>query len=137
MKLRCRESQNHINCRFVKAYRMPSRTDSPLDIAIIGAGLGGLSAAVALRRQGHRITVYERYDFAGEVGASLSAASNGSRFLEQWGVDVKAAKPVVLKKLIMHDWETGVIQNEYGLGDYKAKFGTVSLGFSLHSTICH
>lgn len=116
---------------------MPSRTDSPLDIAIIGAGLGGLSAAVALRRQGHRITVYERYDFAGEVGASLSAASNGSRFLEQWGVDVKAAKPVVLKKLIMHDWETGVIQNEYGLGDYKAKFGTVSLGFSLHSTICH
>lgn len=73
---------------------MPSRTDSPLDVAIIGAGLGGLSAAVALRRQGHQVTVYERYDFAGEVGASLSAASNGSRFLEQWGVDVKAAKPV-------------------------------------------
>ncbi|OOF91770.1 hypothetical protein ASPCADRAFT_9189 [Aspergillus carbonarius ITEM 5010] len=103
---------------------MPSRTDTPLDIAIIGAGLGGLSAAVALRRQGHRITVYERYDFAGEVGASLSAASNGSRFLEQWGVDVKAAKPVILKKLIMHDWTTGAVQNEYGLGDYKAKFGT-------------
>ena len=31
---------------------MPSRTDSPLQIAIIGAGLGGLGAAVALRRQG-------------------------------------------------------------------------------------
>lgn len=73
---------------------MPSRTDSRLDIAVVGAGLGGLSAAVALRRQGHAVTVYERYDFAGEVGASLSAASNGSRFLEQWGVDVKAAKPV-------------------------------------------
>jgi salicylate hydroxylase len=75
---------------------MPSRTDSPLQIAIIGAGLGGLGAAVALRRQGHAVTVYERYDFAGEVGASLSAASNGSRFLEEWGVDVKAAKPVGL-----------------------------------------
>ena len=73
---------------------MPSRTDSPLQVAIIGAGLGGLAAAVALRRQGHTVTVYERYDFAGEVGASLSAASNGSRFLEEWGVDVKAAKPV-------------------------------------------
>lgn len=73
---------------------MPSRTDSPLQIAIIGAGLGGLGAAVALRRQGHSVTVYERFDFAGEVGASLSAASNGSRFLEEWGVDVKAAKPV-------------------------------------------
>ncbi|OGM41341.1 salicylate hydroxylase [Aspergillus bombycis] len=103
---------------------MPSRTDSPLNIAIIGAGLGGLSAAVALRRQGHSVTVYERYDFAGEVGASLSAASNGSRFLEQWGVDVKAAKPVILKRLIMHDWSTGEVQSEYGLGDYKSKFGT-------------
>ncbi|BDD62862.1 hypothetical protein MAP00_007817 [Monascus purpureus] len=95
-----------------------------LQVAVIGAGLGGLSAAVALRRQGHHVTVYERYDFAGEVGASLSAASNGSRFLEQWGVDVKGAKPVILKKLIMHDWETGAVKNTYGLGDYKAKFGT-------------
>ncbi|KAF9894468.1 hypothetical protein FE257_007971 [Aspergillus nanangensis] len=103
---------------------MPSRTDSPLNVAVIGAGLGGLSAAVALRRQGHQVTVYERYDFAGEVGASLSAASNGSRFLESWGVDVKAAKPVILKKLIMHEWASGTVQNEYGLGDYKAKFGT-------------
>ncbi|KAB8205644.1 FAD binding domain protein [Aspergillus parasiticus SU-1] len=103
---------------------MPSRTDSPLNIAIIGAGLGGLSAAVALRRQGHLVTVYERYDFAGEVGASLSAASNGSRFLEQWGVDIKAAKPVILKRLIMHDWSTGEVKSEYGLGDYKSKFGT-------------
>lgn len=105
---------------------MTSRPATPLNIAIVGAGLGGLSAAVALRRQGHSVTVYERYDFAGEVGASLSAASNGSRFLEQWGVDVQAAKPVVLKKLIMHDWSSGAVQSEYGLGDYKARFGTVN-----------
>ncbi|KAJ5689845.1 hypothetical protein N7462_004237 [Penicillium macrosclerotiorum] len=103
---------------------MPSRTDSPLQAAIIGAGLGGLAAAVALRRQGHAVTVYERYDFAGEVGASLSAASNGSRFLEEWGVDVKAAKPVILKQLIMHNWSNGEVQSTYPLGDYKSKFGT-------------
>ncbi|KAJ5212779.1 uncharacterized protein N7498_004425 [Penicillium cinerascens] len=103
---------------------MPSRTDSPLQVAVIGAGLGGLAAAVALRRQGHAVTVYERYDFAGEVGASLSAASNGSRFLEEWGVDVKAAKPVILKQLIMHNWSDGEVQSTYPLGDYKSKFGT-------------
>ncbi|KAJ5569367.1 hypothetical protein N7450_011853 [Penicillium hetheringtonii] len=123
---------------------MPSRTDMPLQVAVIGAGLGGLGAAVALRRQGHSVTVYERYDFAGEVGASLSAASNGSRFLEEWGVDVKAAKPVseemnietrrnkinwkvskvILKQLIMHNWEDGEVQSTYPLGDYKSKFGT-------------
>ncbi|CAI7660361.1 unnamed protein product [Penicillium bialowiezense] len=103
---------------------MPARTDSPLQIAIIGAGLGGLAAAVSLRRQGHSVTVYERYNFAGEVGASLSAASNGSRFLEEWGVDVKGAKPVILKQLIMHDWSNGEVQSRYPLGDYKSKFGT-------------
>lgn len=25
----------------------------------------------------------------------------------------------------MHDWSNGEVQNEYGLGDYKARFGTV------------
>ncbi|CAG8238868.1 unnamed protein product [Penicillium salamii] len=103
---------------------MPARTDSPLQVAIIGAGLGGLATAVSLRRQGHSVTVYERYDFAGEVGASLSAASNGSRFLEEWGVDVEAAKPVILKRLIMHDWSNGEVKSTYPLGDYKSKFGT-------------
>ncbi|GAB7356232.1 hypothetical protein MBLNU459_g7051t1 [Dothideomycetes sp. NU459] len=103
---------------------MPARTDESLNVAIIGAGLGGLSAAVALRRQGHAVTVYERYDFANEVGASLSTASNGSKFLEQWGVDIPSAKPVILKKLIMHEWESGTVKSSYELGDYKAKFGT-------------
>ncbi|OBT71041.1 hypothetical protein VF21_10624 [Pseudogymnoascus sp. 05NY08] len=94
------------------------------NIAIIGSGLGGLGAAVSLRRQGHNVTVYERYDFGGEVGASLSVASNGSKFLEEWDVDIKGAKPVILRSLIMHDWGTGEVLNTYDLGDYRAKFGT-------------
>lgn len=98
--------------------------DTSLNIAIIGAGLGGLSAALAIRQQGHDVTIYERRDFGGEVGASLSCASNGSRFLQEWGIDIAAAKPVVLKSLIMHDWTTGNVQKTYGLGDYRAKFGT-------------
>lgn len=73
---------------------MGSTSADPLNVAVIGAGLGGLAAALSLRRQGHNVTVYERYDFAGEVGASLSTASNGSRWLEKWGVNIEAAKPV-------------------------------------------
>jgi salicylate hydroxylase len=95
-----------------------------LNIAIIGSGLGGLSAAVALRRQGHSVSIYERYDFGGEVGASLSVASNGSRLLQEWDVDIRAAKPVILRSLIMHDWESGDVTSTYDLGDYRARFGT-------------
>ncbi|KPM41845.1 hypothetical protein AK830_g4720 [Neonectria ditissima] len=97
---------------------------APLSIAIIGSGLGGLSAAISLRRAGHRVTLYERYDFGGEVGASLSVASNGSRFLQEWDIDIPAARPVVLKKLIRHRWETGEVQDVYPLGDYRERFGT-------------
>ncbi|KZZ95545.1 Aromatic-ring hydroxylase-like protein [Moelleriella libera RCEF 2490] len=107
---------------------MSSSTDirchRPYDIAIIGSGLGGLSAAISLRRAGHHVTIYERYDFGGEVGASLSCASNGSRYLEEWGVDIAKAKPVVLKTLIRHDWKTGKVFGTYPLGDYRQKFGT-------------
>ncbi|KAF2086437.1 FAD/NAD(P)-binding domain-containing protein [Saccharata proteae CBS 121410] len=87
---------------------MPHFTSSPLDVAIVGAGQGSLSAAITLRRAGHNVTMYERCDFANEVGASLSSASDGSRFLHKWGVDVASAKPV----------------GEYPLGDYKANIDT-------------
>lgn len=97
----------------------------PLNIAVVGSGLGGLCAALSLRRAGHQVTLYEQYDFAGEVGASLSIASNGSRWISQWGVDIPSIKPVTLEKLVMHDWETGNVKNMYGLGDYKANFGSV------------
>ncbi|WXC64775.1 hypothetical protein SNK03_010587 [Fusarium graminearum] len=103
---------------------MPGRTESSLSIGIIGSGLGGLSAAIALRRAGHNVTLYERYDFGGEVGASLSVASNGSRFLEEWNVDIPAAKPVILRNLIRHEYSSGEVQGIYPLGDYRQRFGT-------------
>ncbi|RBR13297.1 uncharacterized protein FIESC28_08263 [Fusarium coffeatum] len=103
---------------------MPGRTDASLSIGIVGSGLGGLSAAIALRRAGHNVTLYERYDFGGEVGASLSVASNGSRFLEEWDIDIPAAKPVILRNLIRHEYSTGEEQGTYPLGDYRQRFGT-------------
>ena len=71
-----------------------------LNIAIVGGGIGGLAAAISLRRAGHSVTIYERADFAGEKGASVSCAANGTRWLEEWGVDVQKGDPVHLKKLI-------------------------------------
>jgi salicylate hydroxylase len=48
-----------------------------LRIAIVGAGIGGLTAAAALRQQGgFEVTVYERAAQLGEVGAGLQVAPN-------------------------------------------------------------
>lgn len=70
-----------------------------LNVVVIGGGLGGLSAAISLRRAGHAITIYERYDFAGEIGAGISLPSNGSKWLRKWGVDIEAGRPVVMPNL--------------------------------------
>ncbi|KXJ90067.1 putative salicylate hydroxylase [Microdochium bolleyi] len=96
-----------------------------LDIAIVGGGIGGLAAAVSLRRQGHSVTIYERADFVGEVGASISCAANGTRWLEEWKVNIPMGDPVVLKNLISRDWKTGEPINVYSLADYKERWGYV------------
>ena len=96
-----------------------------LDIAVVGGGIGGMSVATALRRAGHLVSIYERNDFAGEVGASVSCAANGTRWLHEWNVDVQKGDPVVLKKLINRDWKTGEPVSVYDLDDYEEKWGFV------------
>lgn len=107
---------------------MPEKVDTrefrPLKVAIIGGGIGGMSAAVALRRAGHICSVYERRDFDVEVGASLSCAANGNRWLHEWGVDVQAGRPVDLQHLLMRDWHTGEVRNDYDLSGYAKEWGT-------------
>lgn len=94
-----------------------------LDIGVVGGGVGGMCVATALRRAGHKVTIYERNDFAGEVGASISCAANGTRWLEEWGVNIEMGDPVLLKKLISRDWYTGDPYSVYDLADYKEKWG--------------
>jgi salicylate hydroxylase len=96
-----------------------------LNVGVIGGGIGGMSVAIALRRAGHDVTIYEKSDFAGEVGASVSCAANGTRWLHEWEVDVAKGDPVILKKLINRDWKTGEPVSVYDLEDYEKRWGYV------------
>jgi 2-polyprenyl-6-methoxyphenol hydroxylase-like FAD-dependent oxidoreductase len=62
--------------------------------AIVGAGIGGLAAGVALRQAGWEPTVYEAAPEVRAVGAGLSIWPNGVRALRQLGLgDLAAAAP--------------------------------------------
>jgi 2-polyprenyl-6-methoxyphenol hydroxylase-like FAD-dependent oxidoreductase len=56
---------------------------------IVGAGIGGLAASVALRRVGVETLIVERVAAIREVGAGLSIWSNAMNALRELGVEVK------------------------------------------------
>jgi salicylate hydroxylase len=57
-----------------------------LRAVIVGGGIGGTAAAVALARAGIDVRVYEQAQQLAEVGAGVSLAPNGLRMLEKLGV---------------------------------------------------
>ena len=53
---------------------------------IVGAGIGGLSAGIALRKAGWDIRIFERYPSPGELGFGLGLAPNAMAALHELGV---------------------------------------------------
>ncbi|WP_328602281.1 FAD-dependent monooxygenase [Nocardia terrae] len=53
---------------------------------VVGGGIGGLAAAIALIRRGWRVEVLERASEIGEVGSGISLWANGIRALDALGV---------------------------------------------------
>jgi 2-polyprenyl-6-methoxyphenol hydroxylase-like FAD-dependent oxidoreductase len=63
-----------------------SQMDRSRSAVVVGGGIGGLTAAVALRRVGWQVTVLERAARFGEIGAGITLMSNGLRCLDAIGL---------------------------------------------------
>jgi 2-polyprenyl-6-methoxyphenol hydroxylase-like FAD-dependent oxidoreductase len=59
---------------------MQSTEVSPIKVTIVGGGIGGLTAALALLQRGIDVDVYEQSAVLKEVGAGVQLGSNGTRF---------------------------------------------------------
>lgn len=54
---------------------------------VLGAGIGGLAAALSLRHAGIDVDVHERSEALGEVGAGIQVSPNGVKVLQRLGLD--------------------------------------------------
>ncbi len=61
-------------------------TFSPLKVAVIGAGIGGLTAALSMRSAGFAVEVYEQAPKLTEVGGGINMGPNATRILRRLGL---------------------------------------------------
>lgn len=76
-------------------------------IVIAGAGIAGLTAALAFARHGFGVHVYERSPVLEEVGAGLQLSPNATRILDRLGVlDLVSASTVRPEAVVLRDAAT-------------------------------
>lgn len=79
-------------------------------IAIIGAGIGGLTAAIALRQRGFEVALYEQAPLLTEVGAGLQVGPNAVKVYRALGLDAElraiAGEPI---DAISLNWSDGKV----------------------------
>lgn len=87
-----------------------------MKVTIIGAGIGGTSAGIALKKLGHEVTIYEQVTVNKPVGAALSLWSNGVKVLNWLGVgDHVAALGGDMSQMAYYDGHTGDMLCQFSL----------------------
>jgi 2-polyprenyl-6-methoxyphenol hydroxylase-like FAD-dependent oxidoreductase len=109
-------------------------------IVVIGAGIGGLTAASALQRAGYEVSIYEQAPQAGEVGAGLQLGPNSYKVLRGLGLERKLLEVASeITTLVTLEWRDGSPISFQPMGPTaRQKFGAPYLTASrtdLHSLL--
>ncbi|MFM9557869.1 MULTISPECIES: FAD-dependent monooxygenase [Streptomyces] len=115
----------------IQSRRAPSWGHGECRIAIVGAGIAGLTVALALGRAGIRSEVFEQTKNLREVGAGVQIAPNATRLLHRLGLERRLSTVAVRPSAVeMRRWDDGRLLGRTELGDacedlYGAPYHTV------------
>ena len=91
-------------------------------VAIVGAGIGGLTLALALLRRGFDVEVFEQASRLSEVGAGVQISANGSRVLFELGLEQAImAKAFTPSEKRIRLWNTGQSWKAFDTGPISAE----------------
>src|SRR5260370_35250072 len=98
---------------------------TPLTIAIVGAGMGGLASAAALRRVGIDVTVYEQAPQFARLGAGIQIGCNAMKVLRGLGLESRLRDGSFYPRSWNNrDWRTGEVKFDMIFGETaEQKFG--------------
>jgi salicylate hydroxylase len=89
-----------------------------LHALVIGAGIGGTAAAMALRRAGLDVSLFEQTMAQREVGAGIQISPNASRLLGRYGLGAAMARAAVRPaEIVFRRWQDGRVLGCEELGD--------------------
>ncbi|OCY51194.1 FAD-dependent urate hydroxylase HpxO [Acinetobacter pittii] len=87
-----------------------------MNVVIIGAGMGGLTTGIALKKFGHQVRIFEQTEKILPVGAAISLWSNGVKCLNYLGLTKKIAKlGGQMDDLAYVDGLTGDVMTQFSL----------------------
>jgi 2-polyprenyl-6-methoxyphenol hydroxylase-like FAD-dependent oxidoreductase len=95
-----------------------SKPSTGIRVVIVGAGFGGLTAAIECHRQGHDVCIYESFPALKSLGDIISFGPNAGRIFYRWGKDGEIAKR--LRPL-------SIDLREYGFNIHKYDTGKILL----------
>jgi len=94
------------------------------DVIVVGGGIGGLSTAYSLTRQGLRVRVLEQASAFGEVGAGIQLAPNCTRILDDYDLlDEATSLGVLPSSMVMRDAVDGTELTRLDLRDLEQRYG--------------
>lgn len=86
-----------------------------LKVVVIGAGIGGLTAGIALSQVGYQVEIYDRVTELRPIGAGISLWSNGVKVLNRLGLGTEIAAIGGAMQTMEYRHQNGELLNQIDL----------------------
>lgn len=107
-----------------------------MHVIIVGAGIAGLSLAIALSQSRHQITILDAAPELTELGAGVQMTPQAIRYLFKWGLkDDLLAESIIPENLHVWDGQAGNLLGSVRIKEMEAQYGAPYI--VVHRAVLH